>query len=170
MKNNKEFKSMEVDKMTEKEWMHTLTLEQRRLAISTIFTKNTKVLDDLRSSLLSNNDFVQRSYYYSKFYPPSNENMINQIEYGSSASSYASLNTRNNFSTPNGQIKNHLTFIDTIVPEDTLSFSPELVDSVEVFFDVMEKSKSSFYKKHCSNSGLVSTSVNRNSVSVDEEK
>ena len=76
--------------------------------------------------------------------PTSNDEYL---QYSGSLSQYSSVNTRTKsiqLSTPHGSISKFLTFIDTFKPEDTLSFHADLVENIEVFFQILETNKNSF--------------------------
>jgi hypothetical protein len=129
------------------EWFENLEINDRILAVSTVFPKNKEVLDVLRveiNKVAKELWDMEGQSYRDMFHPPgmtSNDDFINnhRLEYGSSSiSAYHSINTT---STPTGYISRHITFIDTISSEDTLTLHEEILSNSEVFFDMLEQNK-----------------------------
>lgn len=134
--------------MDMREWFIHLSLEERILAISTIFSrKGREILDEIRNDLtqLIRNDFKDpesnKYFHQNTFYPTystfnSNEEIL--MNGGTSVNRYASLNAKVR---QGSNLSKHITFLDTITTEDTLSLTEEILQNPEVFLDIMEECK-----------------------------
>lgn len=134
------FKKNSKAKVTMLEWFEMLTLEQRVLAVSTIFPpKHADVLEHIRAELnecVKNGFDLERNDFHDTFYPSYNSNE-EFFTYGS-INSYKSLSP---ISMSRGYLSRHITFLDTATPEDTLSIDEELLQNAEAFFQILEKNK-----------------------------
>jgi hypothetical protein len=128
--------------VTEEEWFYNLTVEERVLAVSTIFPEKNKALRDLLVNKINDvqqnniNFDLEGQQYSSRIC--SNDDYISHNYYRSSISQYASHNTLH---MQKGFISRHITFIDTFYPEDTLTVDEEIVQNPDVFFDILEDNK-----------------------------
>jgi len=132
-KNNK-------NKITQLEWFGNLSVEERKLAVSTIFPiKKEGILHDLTINIseCQNSSHDLESQEYGDRFFNSNSDYLSHSRFGS-RSQYASINT---MSVQRGFISRHITFTDTFAPEDTLTVEDELVKNIEVFSDILESNK-----------------------------
>ncbi|CAI2385999.1 unnamed protein product [Moneuplotes crassus] len=152
-------KDTPTEKLLKKEWMETLSIEQRMLAISTIFTKNYDIENRIRDELVQisiHNSDHEASQYRDRFhhFSNSNEDFLGIAENGPSRingyNSHISFAT--SCSVGNSAIFEHISFIDTHFPEDTLSFHSDLVENVDVFFDLLEENTRVCFKEQDSRS------------------
>jgi hypothetical protein len=134
------------------EWFENLTIPDRILAVSTIFPKSKEVLDVIRNdiNLVINDAYdLEGRSYRDMFHPTPNSNddfLYNnhRLEYGSSSiSSYcdAKYHSINSASSPTGYISRHMTFVDTITSEDTVTLHEDILSNTDVFFDMLEQNK-----------------------------
>lgn len=133
------------------EWFENLTIPHRILAVSTIFPKSKEVLDAIRNDInlvIKEGCDLESQSYRDIFHPTPNSNddylYNHRLEYGSSSiSSYgdSKYHSINAVSSPIGYISRHMTFIDTIVSEDTVTLHEDILSNTDVFFDMLEQNK-----------------------------
>lgn len=128
-------------KVTMKEWLESLTVEERVLAVSTIFVKHKEVLDEIRNDInkCTQDSFDLESHSYRDRFSTSNNDYLQRKLIGSGINScYASVNT---YSSGGGFLSRYVTFLDTFGPEDTLTLHEDILKNVDGFFDILESCK-----------------------------
>lgn len=128
-------------KVTMKEWLESLTVEERVLAVSTIFVKHKEVLDEIRNDINNcTSDLVdlEGQSYRDRFSTSNNAYLQRQFMGTSISSGYTSLNT---YPSSGGFLSRYVTFLDTYAPEDTLTLHEDILKNVDGFFDILESCK-----------------------------
>ena len=125
------------NQITREAWFESLDINDRVLAVSTIFTNNTEVLEHIKKEVneCMNESFDFERQEYCRIFN-SNADLLNgdKPQMNGYLSNFGDINT---ISQPFGYISRYLTYIDTNTPDDTLTVQKEIVENADGFFEIL---------------------------------
>lgn len=129
------------------EWFDSLTMDEKVLAVSTIFSKNKEILDNIKNH-------INQASKEKMDFEGSNYGMgFSNYDYlqGQSCRTHLGYQSLNSMTPSEGEyISKHVTFlgkalplicIDTNSPEDTLSLHESILENSDGFFEIIERNK-----------------------------